>query len=526
MPNGNAKKQPSKSVSSAQKAAKTAQKAAKAAGKAEKAANRAITREHGNKTASSINKAVESVALEHEVERAKAVELAKKLCCPNMYPSYGVQDGYSSFPTASSTPYMVEPACPSSTAVPNVDALGVPVEEQWGFAHRDPRCSLRFYDATNRTFDYIGVTDSGTRTNDWVANDETVVDYFIWNTGFEAHGPILYAGVPKSGQGSGTRFFPSSVEQYINMNGLPATTATKCSVDILRGDEVITYVRTQTTDGSGAVSYHLKDFVQENDSTRSMTVDFQIVMVGNIRFDQAVTAGELHLVNTAKPCLRQLCLADWEDVEDVIEKVRFPALNLMYSNTAPPLSRNGYAAAWQVPSNIDPLWIMTQGFQYLANRPGADRIEATDGIHIFWKSTDPLDWEYLEVGDSDGGTSPSSYTIDSDSDYLAICLTIPIADGRAGYWTVFSDVQYRHNSVWHPMSFPDHNRRTFEYALEIQSRVPQVHSNPFHIKDIFKWIGQHKGQINSTIDLANQASGNRLGQFASPAKSFLDIWFK
>jgi len=130
------------------------------------------------------------------------------------------------------------------------------------------------------------------------------------------------------------------------------------------------------------------------------------------------------------------------------------------------------------------------------------------------------------VGDSDGGSSPSSYEIQSDSDYLAICLTIPTVDGRAGYWTVFSDVQYRHNSVWHGMGFPDHNRRTFEAALEIQARVPQVHCNPFHIKDIFKWIGQHKGQLNSTMDLGNQISGNRLGQFVTPAKNFLDIWFK
>lgn len=518
MPNGAIKqaKQPKKAEPKAAKAAAKAAKAAKSAENAAKAAKGAAG------PGGAINKELQQVAIEHQAERAKALELAKALCCPNMYPSFGVQDGYASYPTGDANPYMVHPAS-FNTGESGTDALGIPFTEGWAFAYRDPRCSLQFYDGANRTFVYVAKSDSGSTTNNWRRNEPIDVDYWDYVSGFEAHGPVLYTGVVGEGAGAGSKWSLGSIRQSFVVSGLPNSQATRATISILIGDEVRQFERLNTTSGGGIGTWAFSDFVEVNDQTTPPPNFFHW---GELTLDQDVGLGQVVLAQTNQPVLRQYALADWQDVEDVIEKIRFPSLNLMYSNTASELYKNGFACAWQVPSNIDALWIISQGFEHLANRPGAERMEAKEGIHIFWKSTDPMDWEYLEVGNADGGNSPSSYVIQANSDYLAISLQQPQADGRAGYWTIFSDAQYRHDSVWLPQRFPDHNRHTFEMALEIQARVPQVHSNPFHIKDIFKWIGSNKGKIGSTLDMVNQAMGNRGGQFITPAKQFLDIWFK
>jgi hypothetical protein len=522
MPNGNKQQPPKKQTKKANAKAKTAAAEAK---RAAKAANRAALKNaEGKSPGAAISKELNDVAIEHAAERGKAYELAKALCVPNMFPSFGVQDGFASYPTGDSSPAMVQPGSFNATDGTETDTLGVPHSETWAFAYRDPRCSLQFYDGTVRDFVYAAFSDQGNQGNNWRSHDPIDVDYWVYNSGFEAYGPKLYTGVTETGAGAGSKWTIGHVRQSFTMTGLPASTPTTATISLLVGDEVVQYQRQNTTSAGGIGTWSFEDFVAVNDNADSLDTPF--FHWGELTFDQDVSDGTLQLINSNTPCLRQYALADWQDVEDVIEKIRFPALNLMYSNTANQLYKNGFACAWQVPSNIDALWLMTQGFEYLANRPGSDRMEANEGIHIFWKSTDPLDWEYLEVGDADGGSSPSSYVIQANSDYLAISLTQPTAAGRVGYWTVFSDAQYRHDSMWLPMRYPDHNRRTFEMALEIQARVPQVHCNPFHIKDIFKWIGGNKGKLNSTMDMINQVTGNRAGQFITPAKQFLDIWFK
>lgn len=513
----------SKAAKQAAKSTREVAKASRQATKAARKAAKAATASHADKTSGAISRELSTIVLEHEAERAKAVELAKALCCPNLYPSFGVQDGYASFPTGDSSPFMCELASFNTTDGAATDNLGIPNQESWAFAFRDPRRSLVFYDSTARTFQYTAKSDSGTDQNDWRLGEPIDIDYFSYDTGFEAHGPFLYAGVTEDGPGSDMRFFPGSTKQTLTVSGLPASTATKLTISLLEGDEVIEYERQETSDVSGVASYNFSDFLNVNDQTSHVPNMF---FFGNLVLDKDVSLGRVQLHQTAQPVLRQLALADFEDVIDVVEKLRFCSLNLMYSNTAPPLYRNGYCTAWQVPSNLDHHWLMTQGFEYIANRPGADRMDVQDGIHIFWKSTDPVDWEYLEVGEANGATSPSSYKIQSDSDYLAVSLSQPQQNGRAGYFTVFSDVQYRHDSVWFPLRFPDHNRRTFEMALEIQARVPQVHCNPFHIKDIFKFIGNNRGKINSSLDVINDLTNQRAGVVTAPIKKFLDIWFK
>lgn len=482
---------------------------------------------HG--TPKALQSRLAQLALGDTAERAAAVQLAKAFCAPNMYPSFGVQDGYSSMPTAASSPFMCEPADPHPNNGSNTDGNGIPFDESCAIATRDPRNALRYYIGAGRTYAYHCLNQEGDINFDAelfevIHFSKCVVD--APSTTTQVHGPTLYCGATKDGPAAGEPLILGQANQTIHVNGFADSmdgTPVVLSIWVLEGDKWNQYrVSKNITDHSASATF--SEFHRSADATYALNTRF--FYWGRFSASRRITDGQVDFHGTNIPTLAQRPLAGFGDVEGLVDRIRFCALNLMYSNTSPALSKQGFACGWQVPSDKDPFSMFTAGFENLANQPGAERLIADDGIHGFWKSTDAVDWEYLEVsGDSTEGES-SYYEIDSDSDYLMIMTKIPEAAGRAGYWTVFTDVQYRHDSVWFPTAYPDHDRKTFELALEIQGRVPQWHGNPFHIKDIFKWIGQHKGQIQNTISMGAQMLGVRAEGYANKANSFLDIWFK
>lgn len=476
------------------------------------------------KTPKSLQNRLATLALGDTAERAAAVQLAKALCAPNMFASFGVQDGYSSMPTASSSPFMCQPAAPRSDAAGTTDGNGIPSDESCAIATRDPRCALRYYSGAGCTYSYNVVDQEEGETRDLEALEEL---HFMcaWvdtgSTTTQVHSDTLYAGAKKEGPAAGEPLLLGQANQTITANGYASDASTKVSIWVLEGDQYNQYVCTKVTSGL-TFTAAFNEFHRANDATYALNRPF--FHWGKFSSSRAITDGQLAFHGSNIPTLCQLALAGWGDVADIVDRIRVCSLNLMYSNTSPVVSKQGFAVGWQVPSDKDPFDIFTRGFEYLANQPQAERMIADDGIHGFWKSTDAVDWEYLEVGYEGGQTG--YYEIDSDSDYLMIMTKIPGSEGRAGYWTVFTDVQYRHDSVWFPTEYPTHDRKTFELALEIQSRVPQWHCNPFHIKDIFKWIGQHKNQIQQSVSMGAELMGPRAAGYGNIANKFLDVWFK
>lgn len=475
-----------------------------------------------------LSKVLEGLAIETAAERGLAIELAKAMSCPNMYPAFRLQDGYNSMPTTCADPYMVELAPFSATEGATVDALGVPANETFAFAHRDPRRALQLYDHAGAAAGWsykARLSDGETIFDATAGTDKIYVDHWELTSTFAPHGPKLHCGtVSDGGEQSAHRWTLAAKNQYLTVSGLAASTAVTIRVYVLIGEDVAVYLVADTTTAGGTITKDFADFTLEQDGTTVLPSFFHFCFRSA---SLGIIDGELIIGDgDAGPVLRQLALADWEDVCDVFQKLRFNALNLMYSNTAPVLSKQGFAAAWQVPGNMDPLHLIGIGFEAIAVKPNAERMVADDGIHIFFKTSAPTDFQFLDVGDPEEDDEGSCYEIYGASDYLAVTLSIPAVAGRSGYWSVFTDVESRQDSVWFGTGRPGHNRATFEMAIELQSGLPQIHCNPFHIKDIFKWIGKHKGQINGTLDLVNQASGFRASPFITPAKGFMDLWFK
>lgn len=470
---------------------------------------------------------LESLAIGASAERRQAVELAKRLCCPNMYTSYAVQDGFNSQPVGVASPFMVLPAPLSTTTGTAVDANGVPNSEFWIFGYRDPHRALLYYDAVPRTFEYNGVVDSGATTNNWASGASIDFDAYNYSTGVDVWGSKVYTGVVATGKGAGYRFIMMNKAMYIKVTGLPATTGVTLTFYLLSEDEIYPCTITATTTGGGVGTFNMASLVQVNSGGLASIPAFY--HAGAFSVSAAVTNGTFSVGGTSIPIMRQLSLAQFQSVYQVIEKLRFDSLNIMYSNTANVQTRGGFIAGWQAPSDLDPFAIMALGFDNLANRPGSMRITADEGAHMFWKSTDIRDWEFADIGDpagNVGASGGSNYLIDADQDFLVMCVQQPDVNQRSGYVSLFSDVEFRHSSVWLPQTRPSHSRRVFEEALEIQGKVPFLHCNPFHVSDIFKWIGNHKNAIKGTISGIGNMSGAQGSMVADRANQFLDLWIK
>jgi hypothetical protein len=461
-------------------------------------------------------------------ERREAGELARRMCCPNVFDSFAVQDGFNSMPVGVSSPYMVIPNPATATDGAAADALGVPNNEQWAFAYRDPHRTLQLYDPVARTFEYVAINDAGSSTISIGANFGLSIDAWNYSSGVGAnsdvYGAKLYTGIVSQGDGAGARWTIGQKNMYLRVTGVPVSTSCTLDVQILMGDEVFTGTITATSTAGGILTLNFSAWVPRIVGT---------VLPSFFHFrwstlNQSINLGSIFVGGTAIPVMRQYSLSKFENVSNIVQRLRFNALNLMFSNTSAVLNRQGSIAGWQVPSNIDPFGLVARGYdQFTVSDPTVMRIDADKGAHIFWKSTDLDDWKLEEVGDSqDGSSGGGNYIIDGDSDFLALCMQLNAAAGRSGYWSVFTAVEYRHNSVWFPVVRPNHTRKVFEDALEIVGRIPFLHCNPFHINDIFKWIGQHKQQIQNTITMAGGFGGMQGSYGAAQANKFLDIWFR
>jgi hypothetical protein len=460
----------------------------------------------------------ETIAAGDSIER----ELAKALSVPNMFPSFRVQDGYASFPTNAASPFLVVPAVFSAVDGSAPDTLGIPADELWAIATRDPRCALRYYDPIGGSYQYSLIGSEGVDAFDIPAGETFPIERWRGDSVFQPHGPVLYTGFSDGeGQMNEQKWTLGQGNQTLVIGGLPVSQATGCWIEALQGDEANPYYAQATTDAGGVLTLDFIDFTRIEDNVSLLPPIFHW---SSLKFDQVTDNGYVRITGNG-PILRQLGLGDWEDVENIFEKLRFNALNIMFSNTANEMDKNGYCAGWQLPSNMDWLGTISDGFEALANKPQASRMLAKNGIHGFWKSTCVADWEYLETGGSNDATGSSSYELYAHSDTLIMCVKIPNKLGRAGYLSVFSATEQRHESPWFGDGFPTHERRHFERALEIQGRMPQWHENPFHISDIFKWIGKNKEKIKKTGSIFNAVTGGTASRVLGPINDLLDTWF-
>jgi len=472
----------------------TAKSARKAAATAQATAARAIQGERDAVKAANRSRFAAATSGGRLVG-AEATAIAASIIAPDAFPPKRFQDGYDAEPTA---PF--EPKTITDIAFSNVDVgpdqLGFDTMEQWLFAFRDPRRGVIVQQHANEAITYYNLyRQDGNTAVTLGASAPFEFTKASADTGPLLHGPILYGGSPKD-EASAGGFFPISygdaVAQLV-IGGLPASTVCVLTCAISDGDdEFVPNSLTATSAANGTCTWTFNNAALANDVSTSFT--------GYIRLDyvnQASTAAVYYLEyanNNAS--FRHLTLGSFEQVEGIIDSFRANGLGLIFTNTAPVLSRNGDVVACQIPKSISWTSLVADGFIGLASRPLAVSMDAKDGQQIFWKPTAPFDMQFIDV--TDASTDSNLYSLNPLSDYLAICVRIPKKDGRAGKAQVHCNAEGRTSSPWFGLVMDAPGERAASAAaMDFVRSSPQVHENPLHVRDAINFLKKNRRGIGS-----------------------------
>lgn len=434
-----------------------------------------------------------------------AAWMAAAMACPVAFPSFRFQDGYDSLPTAPFAPFDIIDMPVDSGA--GVDGYGIPRDENWIFAFRDPRRGILIYDHNSAsqpwTYQMFG-GPAGDNSFTLPANTDLSITQGTCISPFQPHGSTWLGA--SNGESDDAAYFcmgrgltVAFTDTIEFIGGVPPSTSCQLALDYISDGVRNLATITVTSTAGGSVGFDLSSAVPPLPpgltyvKPRTISVPLTNCLI-NILGDSCV--------------MRHLPLGRFFDVAASIDAFRANGLSVMYSNTAPDLSKNGDAVGWQVPKSIPWDVLLKKGYSYLTNRPGAGQQLAKEGIQGFWVPSAPSDFAFLPVSSSwgsdldyNGDAYQDLYPVSPQSDYLAICTRIPVADGRAGRYTICCAGEGRTSNPWFADLISDDNSRdTSERAVALLRGMPQWHSNPSHIKDILGWIRGHKGAVGDTLD--------------------------
>lgn len=177
-----------------------------------------------------------------------------------------------------------------------------------------------------------------------------------------------------------------------------------------------------------------------------------------------------------------------------MDAVKMYAVSLMYTNTAAPIYRQGKLTAVQIPRRRD--WRDFTSYDAVASVKDAYIDAAVDGYYGFLKPTQFEDLNFKDQNEIEAGRLEYAYfNLEANSDYLGLAISITTPEGRDGYLTICSALEYRTNDQFREVRFPDVTSSVVSTAMNLACRLPQHHENPFHMSDIFDWIKETASNI-------------------------------
>jgi hypothetical protein len=205
-----------------------------------------------------------------------------------------------------------------------------------------------------------------------------------------------------------------------------------------------------------------------------------------------------------------------------VDAIKIYAASLMLTNTASPLNRQGKLAAVQLPEGRD--WRQYLTYDSISSVKEAYVNNAVNGYYGFLKPTQPSDLDFRDQRHlrSDGTLSQAWFLLDSGSDFIAVSAKVTDSNGRDAYVTCSASLEYRTNDQWREVKCPSIPYNIVFDAFNMISSAPQHHENPFHIGDIFDWIGdQFSGLWNGVKEaypkvMSGLTTALHVGALAAP----------
>jgi hypothetical protein len=173
-----------------------------------------------------------------------------------------------------------------------------------------------------------------------------------------------------------------------------------------------------------------------------------------------------------------------------IDAIKIYGASLMLTNEASPLNRQGKLAAAQITEGRD--WRQFTDYDSLTEIKDSYINSIVNGYYGFLKPTQPRDYDFRDQTYTTytGAVSQGWFMLDNPSDFLACVGVVTDVNGRDAYITTSVACEYRTEDQFRDVRKPTAPWEVVNQAMAMICGAPQHHENPFHISDIFDWIGE------------------------------------
>lgn len=415
---------------------------------------------------------------------ARVRELLFMMCLPKEDTAKRIGSVYGSDPTALANPFSK-----LNVVYPQSGAGDLPSTSFAAFSFRDP---LR------RMVRCVGLQPTDEVTYTSTAELEITPGpgpYFprylgpleVNNVSVAVHGPYLYFGrLGKSDQYRG--ILASKGQRFdVTLNPLGAYAVYNVAITLYRCDGQIWVPLEEHLfpNTGGTIGYSVP---ATNYYAFSVSTDRPIGTALPDQYDLIVscTTGTPHALSMV---WGQTAIQDIEDIIQSTRAIRISGADLMYTNTASPLTRQGQIVGIQLPKNTN--WADGYyNFDDLATQKKSLTMDVVNGMFGFLKPTSETDFQIRPIQwDSVSNNDPEFlFEIFPESDYLAIVAQVIDPNGRQGYVTLATSMEFTTTNQFFSLKTANTDEKHLEAALLLLGKLPQWHENELHWDDIWSWV--------------------------------------
>jgi hypothetical protein len=422
-------------------------------------------------------------------------EVQGAIVAPQICPAERYSTEYASNPTAIASPWTIIDYPWSPADNPTNSQLGASAALVAVF--RDPLRFIVYYDENNTEEPYVytaymtpkvgssAVPVTPLPTDGALSFDEDIAapywQHYTPGGTFAPHGNYLYSGSDERTEKT-YRWFDQGEQLTVTVNlGVSSTWGITVSLDQFKEDAVIQ--DSQKADASGSSNLIGLSMVVTSSGYYSVHVFYE--------YGAPVTTASINMYSTgAGSVFCHLPLPGFEANRQSVDGVRMVGVSAMYSNNAAPIQKAGTITGYQVPKETD--WQQFIGPLSLVSKlNGAKTMPIENGIYGFLRLTEAEDVELIDefaVDYASNALTASYYTLRNVKSYLILRGNVEPVDGRSGFLTLASSIEYMTTDVWRSLDVPRIDPAIYKAAISELKDVPQWHENPLHIKELFSKI--------------------------------------
>lgn len=429
--------------------------------------------------------------------------LVAQLCLPELFGTFRANPGCATKETAVSTTWQrAKLAIASSAATTAGGADQLPITDSVAFVFRDPLRGVVLYDPNAPLTQWIQtlifLAGSGVS---FTANAGKWLEFAsaVWSGSYSgtsyavtdgADNAALWVDRPASLTARGT-------------GGAPAQTTLTITGTFVNGTNYTVLIRTEN---AGSV---YDDYETATASATAIVVTLPLGHCSGYTsvqwcgvtgaVDAAVVIGGAYFTGKCS-VFQHLPMANFSSLAPAMNSGSINSATVMWTNTASALNKQGQVVQMQVsggvpwPSMLGMASIATNGgnnnlFITMSDEPGSMPRPAENGAFSFLRPTSTARSFTRRAATPGTSTESSTTPTVPDDDYLMLYVnTGATATNQAGYWSFVHGLEYETEDLTRERLVPPTKALTFLAAMDESSRIPQHHTNAFHIMDIIPGI--------------------------------------